>query len=185
MGSFAYGVVRLNEPLYIKQWTQHGAELTLHSWWPALFADSKDHGIPVFWGWSPGIPASQLQSLLTQLPETSQWGSPTAHMQTEWTAFWSCHPLPRNKAEFAENTNKKWTKTIPDFKKPCPLSWWWDPTISSSVVPFSCIQSFPASGSFPMSQLFTSGGQRIGASTSELCVLCHSVVSHSLWPYGL
>ena len=43
----------------------------------------------------------------------------------------------------------------------------WDPTISSSVVPFSsCPQSFPASGSFPMSRLFTSGGQSIGASAS-------------------
>ena len=42
----------------------------------------------------------------------------------------------------------------------CPLSQWCHPTISSSVLPFSfCLQSFPASGSFPMSQLFTSGGQ--------------------------
>ena len=44
---------------------------------------------------------------------------------------------------------------------------WCHPTVSSSVVPFSfCLQSFPASGSFPMSQLFTSGGQGIGASAS-------------------
>ena len=44
-----------------------------------------------------------------------------------------------------------------------PSSWWCHPTISSSVVPFSsCLQSFPASGSFPMSQFFTSGGQSIG-----------------------
>ena len=49
----------------------------------------------------------------------------------------------------------------------CPLSWWCHPTISSSVVPFSSRpQSFPASGSFPMSQLFTSGGQSIGVSAS-------------------
>ena len=49
----------------------------------------------------------------------------------------------------------------------CPLSWWYHPTISFSVAPFSsCPQSFPASGSFPLSQLFTSGGQSIGASTS-------------------
>ena len=49
----------------------------------------------------------------------------------------------------------------------CPLSRWCHPTISSSVVPFfSCPQSFPASGSFPVSQLFTSGGQSIGASAS-------------------
>ena len=50
---------------------------------------------------------------------------------------------------------------------PCPLSWWCHPTISSSDVPFSsCPQSFPASGSFPMSQLFASGGQSTGASVS-------------------
>ena len=50
---------------------------------------------------------------------------------------------------------------------PCPLSRWHHPTISSSVVPFSsCPESFPASGSFPMSQLFTSGGQSIGVSAS-------------------
>ena len=53
--------------------------------------------------------------------------------------------------------------------KPCPLSWWCHPTISSSVTPFSsCPQSFPASGSFPTSQFFASGGPSIGvwASTS-------------------
>ena len=41
----------------------------------------------------------------------------------------------------------------------CPSRQWCYPTISSSVVPFSCLQSFPASGSFPMSQVFASGGQ--------------------------
>ena len=46
----------------------------------------------------------------------------------------------------------------------CPLSQWGHPTISSFVVPFSSsLQSFPASGSFPMSQLFASGGQSIGS----------------------
>ena len=56
---------------------------------------------------------------------------------------------------------------------PCPLCWWCHPTISSSVVPFSsCPQSFPASGSFQMSQLFASGVRSIGvsASTSVLSV---------------
>ena len=54
---------------------------------------------------------------------------------------------------------------------PCPLSRWCHPTISSSVVPFSsCHQSLPASESFPVSQLFASGGQsiRVSASTSVL-----------------
>ena len=50
---------------------------------------------------------------------------------------------------------------------PCPLSQWCHPAISSSVVPFSsCLQSFPASGSFQMSQLFASGAQSIGVSAS-------------------
>ena len=49
----------------------------------------------------------------------------------------------------------------------CPSSQWCHPTISSSVVPlFSCLQSFPASGSFPMSHFFTWGGQSIGVSAS-------------------
>ena len=49
----------------------------------------------------------------------------------------------------------------------CSLSWWCRPTISSSVIPFSShLQSFPASGSFPMSRLFEWGGQSIGASAS-------------------
>ena len=48
----------------------------------------------------------------------------------------------------------------------CPLRQWCHPTISPSVIPFSCLQSFPASGSFLKSQLFASGGQSIGASAS-------------------
>ena len=51
----------------------------------------------------------------------------------------------------------------------CPLHWWCHPTISSPVVPFSsCLQSFPASGFFPVSQFFPSNGQsiRVSASTS-------------------
>ena len=53
------------------------------------------------------------------------------------------------------------------YPNSCPLSWWRQPTISSSVVPFSsCPQSFPASRYFQMSQLFASGGQSIGVSAS-------------------
>ena len=49
----------------------------------------------------------------------------------------------------------------------CPSNQWCNPAISSSVVPFSsCLQTFPASGSFPMSQFFTSGSPSIGVSTS-------------------
>ena len=53
------------------------------------------------------------------------------------------------------------------YSNSCPSSWWCHPTISSSVIPFfSCLQSFPASGSFPVSQFFTSSGQSIGVSAS-------------------
>ena len=53
------------------------------------------------------------------------------------------------------------------YSSSCPSSWWCHPAISSSVIPFSsCPQSLPASGSFPMSQLFASGGQSIGVSAS-------------------
>ena len=53
------------------------------------------------------------------------------------------------------------------YSNSCPLSRWFHPTISSSVIPFSsCLQSFPASGSFQMSQFFASGGQSIGVSAS-------------------
>ena len=65
----------------------------------------------------------------------------------------------------------------------CPLSRWCHPTISSSAVPFSsCLQSFPALGSFPMSRLFTSGGQNIGASAST-SVLPMNI--QGLFPLGL
>ena len=60
---------------------------------------------------------------------------------------------------------------LPEFTQTHVLSQWCYPTISSSVIPFSsCSQSFPASGSFPVNQLFTSGGQSVGvlASTSVL-----------------
>ena len=62
------------------------------------------------------------------------------------------------------------------YSNSCPLSWWCHPTISSSVIPFaSCLQSFPASGSFPMSQFFVLGGQsiRVLASTSVLPMNIH------------
>ena len=59
------------------------------------------------------------------------------------------------------------------YSNSCPLSQWCHPTLSSSVIPFSsCPQSFPAWRSFPMSQLFLSGGQSIGLSAStSVCPL--------------
>ena len=73
-----------------------------------------------------------------------------------------------------------WPAARPGFHPPrspgvcsysCPLSQWCRPTISSSVVPFFCPQSFPASESFPMGRLFASGGQSFGASSSVSVLL--------------
>ena len=64
-----------------------------------------------------------------------------------------------------------------------PPSWWCHPTVSSSVTPFSsCLQSFPASRSFPMNRFFTSGGQSIGASASASVL---SVNIQGWFPLGL
>ena len=68
------------------------------------------------------------------------------------------------------------------YSNSCPLSRWYHPTISS-VIPFSfCLQSFPASGSFPVIQLFTSGSQSIGASASANVLPIHI---QGLFPLGL
>ena len=57
---------------------------------------------------------------------------------------------------------------LPELAQTCPSSLWCHPAISSSVIPFSsCLQSFPASGSFQMSQFFTSGGQSFGVSVQH------------------
>ena len=84
-----------------------------------------------------------------------------------------------NSVQFSRSvvSDPLWPHESQHIRLPCPLpmpgaylnsclsSWWCHPTISSSVVPFSsCPQSLPASGSFPMSQLFTWGGQSTGVS---------------------
>ena len=67
-----------------------------------------------------------------------------------------------------QHTRPPWPSPTPGVhSNSCPSSWWCHPAISSSVVPFSsCPQSLPASGSFPMSQLFAWGGQSIRVSAS-------------------
>ena len=62
----------------------------------------------------------------------------------------------------------------PSLPKPMSIESVMHPTISSSVIPFSCPQSFPASGSFQTSQLFTSGGQSIGVSVSTSVLLMNT-----------
>ena len=72
------------------------------------------------------------------------------------------HGLQRARLPCASPTPKGYSNS-------CPSRWWCYPTISSPVIPlFSCLQSFPASASFPVSQVFASGGQIIGVSASSL-----------------
>ena len=94
------------------------------------------------WGWSPHdrISAPQFSSVAQSCPTLQPHESQHARS-----------PCPSPTPEVYSNS--------------CPLSWWCHPAISSSVVPFSsCPQSLPASGSFPMSQLFAWGGQSTGVS---------------------
>ena len=67
-----------------------------------------------------------------------------------------------------QHARPPWPSAAPVvYSNSCPLSQWCHPTISSSVIPFSyCLQSFPASGCFPRSQFFASGGQSVGVSAS-------------------
>ena len=88
--------------------------------------------------------------------------------------------------------NSLWPHWLQHARLPCPLptpgaysnsypsSRWCHPTISSSVIPFSCLQSFPPSRSFPMSQFSPAGGQSIGASASVL-----PIHIHDWFPLGL
>ena len=89
---------------------------------------------------------------------------------------WSRYDFPYLPSGFSNNSVQfscVWLFATPCPSPPpgacsnsCPLSWWDHPIISSSVVPFSCLQSLPASRSFPMSQFLASGGQSIGVSAS-------------------
>ena len=75
------------------------------------------------------------------------------------------------------------SSTSGTFSNSCPSSLWWHPTNSSSVIAFSsCLQSCPASGSFLMNQVFTTGGQSIGASASASV---HPMNIQDWFPLGL
>ena len=91
-----------------------------------------------------------------------------------WTAAW----------QDSLSITKSWSLLKLLSIKSCPpSSWWCHPTISSSIVLFSsCLQSFPASGSFPVSQLFASGGHSIGVSASTSV---HPMNIQDWFPLGL
>ena len=92
----------------------------------------------------------------------------------QFIPFCCCHPVAQSYPTLRPHGLQHARLPCPSLSprvcsNSCPLSWWCHPTISSSVSPLSsCTQSFPASGSFPVSQYFTSGSQSIGASASVL-----------------
>ena len=106
------------------------------------------------WKWKVKVKSfSHVQPSAT--PWTAAYQAPPS-MGFSRQEYWSGVPLP----PFPSPTPRV-------YPNPCPLSRWCHPAISSSVVPFSsCPQSLPASGSFPMSQLFVWGGPSIGVSAS-------------------
>ena len=78
-----------------------------------------------------------------------------------WVVFYSLPTHEQQHASLPYPSLSPWVSSTS-----CPLSQWCHPAISYSVIPLSCPQSFPASGSFPMSWLFASGGQSIGVLAS-------------------
>ena len=115
-------------------------------------------------------------------PDSLQWlmqDKSLLHSRMDWldyqfSSVQFSHSVVSNSLRPHEPQHTRLPCPIPTprvHSSPCPLSRWCHPTISYSVVAFSsCPQTFPASGSFPMSQLFVSGGQsvRVSASTSVL-----------------
>ena len=97
--------------------------------------------------------------VLTNVPACSSYATELAHQSVSSVAQ-SCPTL-------CDPMNCSMSSLLVHYSNSCTLSQWCHPAISSSVVPFSsCPQSLPASGSFPMSQLFAWGGQSIGVSAS-------------------
>ena len=108
---------------------------------------------------------------------------------TLWSSNFSCASESVGELiQFSHSvmSDSLWPHRLQHARPPCPsptlgacsnsypLSWWCHPTISSSVVPFSSyLQSLSASGAFPMSQFFTSGGQIIGLSASTSVLPMH------------
>ena len=96
---------------------------------------------------------------------TSQWSMPLHIASVQFSHSVVSDSLWPHESQHARPPCPSPTPGV--YSNSCPLNWWCYPTISSSVVPFSSrLQSFPASGSFQMSQFFASGGQSIGVSAS-------------------
>ena len=112
----------------------------------------------------PGIKPVSL-ALASGFVTTEPPGRPSQQLVVAVQSLNHVQPLQPHGLQHARLPCPSWSPGA--CSKSCPLSPWCHLAISSSVIPFSSgLQSFPASGSFPMSRLFTSGGQSIGVSAS-------------------
>ena len=110
--------------------------------------------------------ATQMGCVCVWLSHFAVQQIPTPHCKT--VQFSRSVVSDSSRAHGLQHTRLPVHHHLPELAQTRPSSQWCQPTVSSSVIPFSSgIQSFPASGSFPMSQFFTSGSQRIGISASS------------------
>ena len=149
------------EPLY-------GPAIPLLGIYPEESKIERDTCIPLFIAALFAIARTLKQQ---RFPSTDEWMKKLWYISTmEYTVQFSsvaqsCPTLRPHESQHARPPCPSPTPGV--YPNSCPLSQWCHPAISSSIVPFSsCPQSFPASGSFPMSQLFAWGGQSIAVSAS-------------------
>ena len=128
-------------------------------------------------GWKGSLGENGYMYMYGWVPSPFTWNYQLFVVAQSLSHVWLCDPLDSSTPGFLGSSLSPGV-----CSHSCPLSWWCRPTISS-VVPFSsCFQSSPASGSFPMSQFFTTGGQSIGASAFALVLLMNIQVC---FPLGL
>ena len=122
----------------------------------------------ITWTWEqPKCPSHQLMNKWTKCGLSIPWDIQFSSVSVVSDSL-QPHGLQHARPPFPSPTPRVYSNS-------CPLSQWCHPTISSSAVPFpSCLQSFLASGSFQMSQFFTSGGQSIGVLTSTSVLTMNS-----------
>ena len=140
------------------------------SLWPLIHLESSSHFL---WLWLSCLPLSLTRILVIPLDASGKFRiiSPVKSLlPCQFSSVQFSHSVVSNslwphELQHARPPCPSPTPTV--YSNSCPLCRWCHLTISSSVIPFSsCLQSFPASGSFQMSQVFTSGGQSTGVSTS-------------------
>ena len=129
-----------------------------------MYSPFKMENLRQHWGWDWAMSPGHVTLVWSQ-------GSYTEHCHfLTFMAHWLYISVQFSQSVLSDSLRPHGLQPVTNFQsllKLMSIDWWCHPTISSSVIPFSsCLQYFQASGSFSMSQFFTSGGQRIGVSAS-------------------